>query len=70
MHYWKCHWVRVPDERLHLAITPMACPPGSLVLASALSQMEALFCRQQDLSNLNYSTIVALFLTAIQREGL
>ena len=70
IRYWKTNWVRVPDERLHLAIAPMALPLGSPVLASALSRIRALFDKPGDLSSLPYTAVVKIFVDCIRVDGL
>ena len=68
--HWKVHWVKVPEERTHFSNAPMAIPPGSEVLDSSLTAMRTLFATRQDLSSLNYTAIVTIYLESIRASGL
>ena len=68
--YWKAHFVRMPDERVHLCNSPAAFPAGSPVLTESLLEMRALLARSSDLSKLNYSANVMILLERIRASGL
>ena len=68
--YWKEHFVRIPDERVHLCNSPAAFPADSLVLTESLLEMRALFAKSSDLSRLNYSALVKILLERIRASGL
>ena len=68
--YWREHFVRTPDERVHLCNAPAAFPVHSPVLTEYLLQMRGLFSASEDLSKLNYSAIVKLLLERIRASGL
>ena len=67
---WKEHFVRKPDERVHLANSPAAYPVDSPILNQSLLQMRALFARSSDLSKLPYTAIVKILLERIRATGL
>ena len=68
--HWRQHFVRTPDERLHLSNAPAAFPAQSPVLTQYLLEMRALFSKSSDLSTLNYSAVVLILLKGIRASGL
>ena len=71
VRYWKTHWVRRPDERVHFSNSPMAFPCGSQVLDSSLSELRTLLSREQgNFGKLDYTAIVKIVLNNIRASGL
>ena len=68
--YWKVHFVRFPDERVHFSNSPMAFPAESEVLDSSLSKIQILFSQRQDLSKMDYTACVRIVLDSIRASGL
>ena len=70
VRHWRQHFVRKPDERLHLCSAPAAFPVQSPVLTEYVREMRALFSGSSDLSKLNYSAVVRILLKGIRASGL
>ena len=70
IRYWKCNFVRIPDERVHFSNSPMAFPAKSDVLDSFLNQLRSFFEDTSDLSKVVYSAVVRLRLNSIRASGL
>ena len=70
IRHWRQHFVRTPDERLHLSNAPAAFPVHSPVLTEYLLEMRALYSGPTDLSKLNYSAVVRILLERIRASGL
>ena len=70
IRHWREHFVRKPNERVHLCNAPAAFPVNSPVLTEYLVDMRELFSCTPDLSKLNYTAIVKLLLGRIRASGL
>ena len=70
VRYWKLHFVRTPDERIHVLNSPMMFPCKSQSLDSSLVECRSLLSGKLDLGNIGYTAIIKIVLGNIHHSGL